>query len=279
MKKLFLFLSIFASLCFFSCSFAEDESEYLSAPTVATEKTVISHTRRSSSDTAVYVYRINTTPSVEDHNSYHIGTLYPQNTEKEILDFADTLAYIGQKYKYQLVFINSDGTKYPTEWTSEVTITDGLIKTNTEHIKYEIPNTTYIAYKADDSTLKIGGDSIDILGTGNSDPFEHQSEYIPTLILKTDSRSVSFELSDDQFSGTDNIPLIAILPDDFFDTKIECIGLVGKYIKTNDEGNKIIYINWTEPASIKTVYAEDTSIALKNFIVKSPAETGMGTDY
>ncbi len=295
MKKFFIFLSIFASLCLFSCSFAEDESEYLSAPSVAIDKPVISHARRSSSDTEVYVYRINNTSTDQDHNSYHIGTLYPQNITDEILQFSDTLAYTNKKYKYQFVFIDSDGNKHPTEWSSEATIAGGLNLSDTPNIKYDIPSTIYLAYdsRTAEKTLQVGGGNIQKLGLDNSgnpniDNFAYESKYVPTLILKTNLRSVAFDLKNEQLNNIDyeqgttrasieKIVVTSFLPSDFYNKKIECVGIAGKYVTTNTNGDKILYIYWTEPAAIKTVYAEDTSVLLSNFEIKSTEATG--TNY
>ncbi|EID84585.1 hypothetical protein MSI_19380 [Treponema sp. JC4] len=275
MKKLFLFLSIFASLCLFSCSFAEDESEYLSAPSVPLTGTTITHTRYNSSNTEVYVYRINTSATA-DHTAYHVGTLFPKTIAEDILNFTDYLSFTDQKYKYQFVFIDSDGTKTSTYWSSE--ITGSLLRSNTPEVTYVIPDTCNIEYDSADYSLKIvdtAGGTLAPVGDGNTDPFEHQSEYEPAVVLQTSSRSMAFELNDDQFDGTEKLFLTSILPNDFYDTEIKCVGLVGKYTQNNKDNNmECIY--WSEPASIKTVYP-GTTTQVKTFTVNRSA--GTGTDY
>ena len=275
MKKLFLFLSIFASLCFFSCSFAEDESEYLSAPSVALTGTTITHTRYNSSNTEVYVYRINTSATA-DHTAYHVGTLFPKTIAEDILSFTDYLSFTDQKYKYQFVFIDADDTKTSTYWSTE--ITGSLLRSKTPDVTYVIPDTCNIEYNSDDYSLKIvdtAGGTLAPIGDGNTDPFENQNKYVPALVLQTSDRSMAFELNDDQFEGTEKLFLTSILPVDFYDTEIKCVGLVGKYTQNNKDNNmECIY--WSEPASIKTVYP-GTTTQVKTFTVKRSA--GTGTNY
>ena len=76
--------------------------------------------------------------------------------------------------------------------------------------------------------------------------------YKPAVILKTAYNQLSFGLAERVFSGNDPLELKSILPADYYDTKIYCGGIVGRYQDVN-KNNQIERIYWTEPSAIKVL--------------------------
>ena len=252
MKKIqiyFLLISIVSIFSISSCKF-EEEGESLSAPSVDNTSTTsggisIARERLSSSVESVLVYRINVSdnPNVE----VHIGTLYPKNITENLLIFNDQMVYASKTYKYRYVYIESDKKRYSTEWSTALKVIDG--KKTEESLVYTIPDETYFDYSPKSNTLSLtNADKI----VFNKDDDTWLSNYLPAVILKTAYNQLSFTLEDRVYSGSNPLELKSVLPTDYYDTKIYCGGIVGRYKEIN-KNNQIERIYWTEPSVIKVM--------------------------
>lgn len=252
MKKIFikaLFITLLSLTFVTACKF-EDEGDTISAPSVDNTSTPsggisIARERLNSSTDSVLVYRINVsdTPNVE----VHIGTLYPKNISENLLIFNDQMVYASKTYKYRYVYIDSDKKRYSTEWSTALKVIDG--KKTDESLVYTIPDETYFDLSPEDYTLKLmEADKIDF----NPSKETWLNNYKPAVILKTAYNQLSFGLAERVFSGNDPLELKSILPADYYDTKIYCGGIVGRYQDVN-KNNQIERIYWTEPSAIKVL--------------------------
>ena len=252
MKKIFikaLFITLLSLTFVTACKF-EDEGNTISAPSVDNTSTPsggisIARERLNSSTDSVLVYRLNVsdTPNVE----VHIGTLYPKNISENLLIFNDQMVYASKTYKYRYVYIDSDKKRYSTEWSTALKVIDG--KKTDESLVYTIPDETYFDLSPEDYTLKlIEADKIDF----NSSQETWLDNYKPAVILKTAYNQLSFGLAERVFSGDDPLELKSILPADYYDTKVYCGGIVGRYQDVN-KNNQIERIYWTEPSAIKVL--------------------------
>lgn len=252
MKKIFikaLFITLLSLTFVTACKF-EDEGDTISAPSVDNTSTPsggisIARERLNSSTDSVLVYRINVsdTPNVE----VHIGTLYPKNISENLLIFNDQMVYASKTYKYRYVYIDSDKKRYSTEWSTALKVIDG--KKTDESLVYTIPDETYFDLSPEDYTLKLmEADKIDF----NPSKETWLDNYKPAVILKTAYNQLSFGLAERVFSGNDPLELKSILPADYYDTKIYCGGIVGRYQDVN-KNNQIERIYWTEPSAIKVL--------------------------
>lgn len=252
MKKIFikaLFITLLSLTFVTACKF-EDEGNTISAPSVDNTSTPsggisIARERLNSSTDSVLVYRLNVsdTPNVE----VHIGTLYPKNISENLLIFNDQMVYASKTYKYRYVYIDSDKKRYSTEWSTALKVIDG--KKTDESLVYTIPDETYFDLSPEDYTLKLmEADKIDF----NSSQETWLDNYKPAVILKTAYNQLSFGLAERVFSGNDPLELKSILPADYYDTKVYCGGIVGRYQDVN-KNNQIERIYWTEPSAIKVL--------------------------
>lgn len=252
MKKIFikaLFITLLSLTFVTACKF-EDEGNTISAPSVDNTSTPsggisIARERLNSSTDSVLVYRLNVsdTPNVE----VHIGTLYPKNISENLLIFNDQMVYASKTYKYRYVYIDSDKKRYSTEWSTALKVIDG--KKTDESLVYTIPDETYFDLSPEDYTLKLmKADKIDF----NSSKETWLDNYKPAVILKTAYNQLSFGLAERVFSGNDPLELKSILPADYYDTKVYCGGIVGRYQEVN-KNNQIERIYWTEPSAIKVL--------------------------
>ena len=252
MKKIFiktLFITLLSLTFVTACKF-EDEGNTISAPSVDNTSTPsggisIARERLNSSTDSVLVYRLNVsdTPNVE----VHIGTLYPKNISENLLIFNDQMVYASKTYKYRYVYIDSDKKRYSTEWSTALKVIDG--KKTDESLVYTIPDETYFDLSPEDYTLKLmKADKIDF----NSSQETWLDNYKPAVILKTAYNQLSFGLAERVFSGNDPLELKSILPADYYDTKVYCGGIVGRYQDVN-KNNQIERIYWTEPSAIKVL--------------------------
>ena len=252
MKKIFikaLFITLLSLTFVTACKF-EDEGNTISAPSVDNTSTPsggisIARERLNSSTDSVLVYRLNVsdTPNVE----VHIGTLYPKNISENLLIFNDQMVYASKTYKYRYVYIDSDKKRYSTEWSTALKVIDG--KKTDESLVYTIPDETYFDLSPEDYTLKLmKADKIDF----NPSQETWLDNYKPAVILKTAYNQLSFGLAERVFSGNDPLELKSILPADYYDTKIYCGGIVGRYQDVN-KNNQIERIYWTEPSAIKVL--------------------------
>lgn len=272
MKKIFiksLFIALLSLTLVTACKF-EEEGDTLSAPSVDNTSTPsggisIARERLSPSTESVLVYRINVSdsPNVE----VHIGTLYPKIITENLLIFNDQMVYASKTYKYRYVYIDSDKKRYSTEWSTALKVIDG--KKTEESLVYVIPDETYFEYNPEDYTLKlINADKI----VFNPDDDTWLSRYLPAVILKTDFNQLSFVLAERVYSGSDPLELKAVLPTDYYDTKIYCSGIVGRYQEVN-KNNQIERIYWTEPSVIK-VKKGDIDITKAGFTIESISSEG-----
>ena len=276
MKKLFIF-PLLISVLFFSvitaCSF-EDEDDSISAPSVdysstSTKGVTVVRERLNSSTESVLVYRINVSdaPSKE----VHIGTLYPAHISESLLIFNDPLVYSSKTYKYRYVFVDTNSTKFYTNWSREIKVTNG--QSTTIDLKYKIdPATQYLAYDQTEYTLKAAA-ALDPL---DDTSFDWLKNYIPSIILRTSGDQLSFRIKDNQFDGTESISLKEIIPRHFYDTPIYCGGIVGRYAVDNSDG-QIERIYWTEPSEI-TVKKGSQDITARGFTIPSNSSDG-GISY
>lgn len=252
MKKIFikaLFITLLSLTFVTACKF-EDEGNTISAPSVDNTSTPsggisIARERLNSSTDSVLVYRLNVsdTPNVE----VHIGTLYPKNISENLLIFNDQMVYTSKTYKYRYVYIDSDKKRYSTEWSTALKVIDG--KKTDESLVYTIPDETYFDLSPEDYTLKLM-EADKIVPPDKDDTW--LSQYKPAVILKTAYNQLSFGLADRVFSGDDPLELKSILPADYYDTKVYCGGIVGRYQDVN-KNNQIERIYWTEPSAIKVL--------------------------
>lgn len=252
MKKIFikaLFITLLSLTFVTACKF-EDEGDTISAPSVDNTSTPsggisIARERLNSSTDSVLVYRLNVsdTPNVE----VHIGTLYPKNISENLLIFNDQMVYASKTYKYRYVYIDSDKKRYSTEWSTALKVIDG--KKTDESLVYTIPDETYFDLSPEDYTLKLM-EADKIVPPDEDDTW--LSQYKPAVILKTAYNQLSFGLAERVFSGNDPLELKSILPADYYDTKVYCGGIVGRYQEVN-KNNQIERIYWTEPSAIKVL--------------------------
>lgn len=252
MKKIFikaLFITLLSLTFVTACKF-EDEGNTISAPSVDNTSTPsggisIARERLNSSTDSVLVYRLNVsdTPNVE----VHIGTLYPKNISENLLIFNDQMVYASKTYKYRYVYIDSDKKRYSTEWSTALKVIDG--KKTDESLVYTIPDETYFDLSPEDYTLKLM-EADKIVPPDEDDTW--LSQYKPAVILKTAYNQLSFGLAERVFSGNDPLELKSILPADYYDTKVYCGGIVGRYQDVN-KNNQIERIYWTEPSAIKVL--------------------------
>jgi hypothetical protein len=272
MKKIVIkfLLPVLLSLGFVtSCKF-EEETNILSAPSVDNTSTTsggisIARERLNPTTESVLVYRINVTdaPTTE----VHIGTLFPKNLSETLLIFNDQMVYSSKTYKYRYVYVEADSSRYTTEWTTELKVTDGW--STEDSLVYTIPEDTYLEFDPEDYTLKlVNAGNISYNTQGKS----WLTNYKPALILKTTYKQLSFALLDRVYKGADPLELKAILPTDYYDTKIHCVGLVGRYPELN-KNEKIERIYWTEPSVIKIMRSE-MDITSDGFIVESVTSDG-----
>ena len=261
MKKIFisslLVLSFFLSLLA-SCKF-EDESETLSAPSVDNTSTTakgitVARERLNSSTESVLVYRIN----VDDPKAkeVHIGTLYPKILAEELLIFNDQMVHSSKTYKYRYVYVDSDSKRYYTEWSTALKVTDG--QPAEKSLVYTVPSTVYFEYSPSDYTLKL---------TNAGDiKFNEQQEswlekYNMSIVLRTSSNQLSFPLTEKMQdpSAPDPLSLKAIIPTNWYDTKIYVSGIVGRNEDKNKD-SKVERVYWTElsPVTVKIIIRDET---------------------
>lgn len=157
------------------------------------------------------------------------------------------MVYASKTYKYRYVYIDSDKKRYSTEWSTALKVIDG--KKTDESLVYTIPDETYFDLSPEDYTLKLmEADKIDF----NPSKETWLNNYKPAVILKTAYNQLSFGLAERVFSGNDPLELKSILPADYYDTKVYCGGIVGRYQDVN-KNNQIERIYWTEPSAIKVL--------------------------
>ncbi len=262
MKKIFisslLVLSFFLSLLA-SCKF-EDESETLSAPSVDNTSSpakgiTVARERLNSSTDSVLVYRIN----VDDPKAkeVHIGTLYPKILTEELLIFNDQMVHQQNHYKYRYVYVDSDSKRYYTEWSTTLKVIEGY--SSETSLIYTVPSTVYFEYSPSDYTLKLTNAGDIIFNEGNKESW--LEKYNMSIVLKTSSNQLSFPLTEKMQdpSAPDPLSLKAIIPTNWYDTKIYVPGIVGRNEDKNND-SKVQRIFWTElsPVTVKIIIRDET---------------------
>lgn len=271
MKKVTSFVFILLTLLtvlgitVFSCKLKIEDEELYDKPgvrTVNNDRVMVTIPKMSSDTEHINIYR----RDKANNNVVTIGLLYHpealENDNKNYI-FEDTLVLKSHKYDYRARYKIS-GKYYKTEWSSSVTVSDGIPATQT--IKYTTSGARLIYSRDSSHTLTIDGTITPPSFTGFS-----TGGYVPMLIVEGGGKSQTIRLGSTITSGT-VISLPNILPPSFKNKNIKIKGIVGQTEFPRNGTTK--GIKWTEPASIDVVNAGSDRI------LNIPTNTsGDGTDY
>lgn len=248
MKKIFfsLFTISFLFACvIFGCKFS-DEDDLLSAPSIeVTSDGKINVSREKLSDSTKYV-NVDRISSQSNSEIVRIGTIYPEYVTESILIFDDSLVYSGITYMYRFVYVDSDGSKYPTDWSNARKAENSLTSDNTS-FSYDTSSKS-ITYVVADYTLRLD-DTLTAPDSSDTAIDSRLAEYEPAVILSTSTESRAFPLESSS-SGT-ILSLKNVLPESFYDTAITLKGITGTYEKADVSEENVAVIYWLEPASIQ----------------------------
>lgn len=285
MKKNLFFLSIIPLLLlcvFFGCKFAESE-DLLSAPSVEVSSLkkgiIISRERLSDSTAHVNIYRLN----VSTDKVVHIGTIYPEYVSGSILTFDDVMVYDNIAYKYKMVYVDADGSKYATEWSSSKKAESDLKDTGTT-FAYNTASSVLI-YNLTEQTLRLDS-AITVPDSSDDTSIDARlAEYSPAIVLETSSEAKAFSI--DSVAADTKLLLNNVLPASFYDTPVSVAAIVGKYEEKDSENEdaNVVRIYWYEPAEIQVNQAVTvdgietvTKVDISSFTIASKVSDG-GIEY
>ena len=276
MKKgtsFFYLLIAILTITFSSCTLkVEDEDLYDKPGVNVTDNQVTLIIPKISNDTKyVNVYR----RDLQKDDEVNIGILYhPLALENDNKNYCyiDTLIKKEHSYEYRVRYYDGSNYNY-SEWTDSIYI-ESTYKAypESQNLSYDANNASLI-YERTDYTLTFSGSIIP------PDFPEFTSEgYKPMLIVKNPDTIQAFELSSIASNSTP-VSLRGMLPNEFLDTEITILGIVGQktvYEDPNkpDDEKQMKMVIWTEPTEIPVSGSGSSNI------ITIPAQTGTaGLDY
>lgn len=216
--------------------------------------------QKISNDTKyINVYRKDTTTK----KVLNIGIIFPKNFDSntQTYIFEDSNVVKDLSYSYMVRYCNKNDAYVNTDWSKAKKVTFG--SSSADNLIYTVD--AQLNYTANDKSLQIikKDGSTDITITEPSDITDFTTKYKPALAFETADAAKVISITDKQLDGTEKISLIGFLPEDFLNTEVTIIGLIGQCVEYKEKSTteaKRVY--WTAPTPIKVKDSSNNTIQI-----------------
>lgn len=278
-----LFLLIIGSFFFFSSCDVELTDSKLNRPDISLTKSGISLSiqRENSDFQYINIYRAEKQSLEEKLDFIKIGMIFPGafDSKNDSFLFEDTFVIKGKEYVYYVRNYDSENGYFPTNATKPIQAVNGLDESEVSQLKY--PSTMFRYNKTTKSLVALT--DIEAL------PHPSLSEYVPAIViskLKEDidgneivEKTQSFKLPQTVIPENTEIPIVSLLPQDFFNSKLRFEGIIGQKEETIildpedlTSEEKVCRVFWTDITPVSVFDNNDTPL------VSITIETHYGSD-
>ena len=246
-----LFAVVFTLLAS-GCKFNLSESKYLKRPDVDCKDGYISvrGSYVNSQTTHISIYRQDITDPTPSEIE-RIALLYPAGFSKtnQTYIFYDYNIFKDRKYHYYVRFVEENGAKNRTEWSEEI-MNNTTIPPSKDAVSYAytIPEGADYTYTQSTMSLSLPPGKDFVRPTFLSQA-EYDLQYVPALVMQANGKTQTFKVDD-----VTDITLKTIIPEEFFDTEITLLGIVGQHVEyVEGSTTELKQIVWTSLAPIKVL--------------------------
>lgn len=274
MKKNSIFIGIIFSLSilFASCKLDVKPENTVHRPDVEVQddSILITGTYSSSDIQYINIYRKDITNNGSFEN---IGIIFPSgfNAANKTFSFTDKTYANGNKYVYSYRFYEGKFSYYHSGESDEVTA--------------PASGSATVSITVDPALKLKYSDSVKEIALDGTDPSGLPSDYDFAMVISNGSKTQCFHLANYQWEAKDSSGTLVstkawnlqvLLPEDFLNTEIEVLGIVGQK-KVLNGASAVQRIFWTSLYQIPVNNATNTILNNK-FTVSIPTGTN-GIDY
>lgn len=267
-----LFAVVFTLLAS-GCKFNLSDSKYLNRPDVDFKDGYISvrGSYVNSKTTHISIYRqdiTDPTPSEVER----VALLYPAGFSKtnQTYIYYDYNIFKGRKYHYYVRFVEENGAKNRTEWSEEIMNNEAVLPSkDSVSYAYSIPEGADYTYTQSTMSLTLPSGKDFVKPTFISEA-EYDVQYVPALVLQANGKVQTFKVAD-----TTDIQLKTIIPNDFFDTEITLLGIVGQHVDyVEGSTTELKQIIWTSLAPVKVKDSKTNEYVATFTVAREHGEDG-----
>ena len=250
-----LFAALFMSVFLTGCDFNLGENKYLERPDVSVKGNnfLITGSYISKSTTSITIYRQNVRDTGKPIE--RVAVLFPEGDEdknNQTYKYFDERILTNKEYRYYVRFTDKNGERNRTEWSDAKLIRTGA--SSQAELAYTVNN----SYKFDTAEMTLSLPEGIIFTPPTNTWITDIAEYKPALVFQNGDVIQTFELAD---GNTNHVNLRELLPQEFFNTDIVLLGIVGQK-KENNSSGILQSISWTNITSIKIAGVQNNKIRL-----------------
>lgn len=242
------------------CKFNLSDTKYLKRPDVEIfENGLRIHGDYVSSDIEhINIYR----QDMDNSKIERIALLDPKGDTTEgnqNFFFYDNQVCKNHTYRYYVRFVTTKGEKNRTEWSEQKKATAGA--DNPKSFQYNL-NNAYYEYDKDNAVLTIKPDGKHFEKPSNT-VIADIDEYETALVFQTGDLIQTFTVA-----STDTVNLKELLPQEFYNTDIILLGIVGQKVIRNENAKgaekPLQSVTWTSltPVTVKKIDFEHDFIRI-----------------
>lgn len=252
-----LFAALFMSVFLTGCDFNLGENKYLDRPDVTVDgnRFLITGSYISKTTTSITIYRQNVRDTGKPIE--RVAVLFPDGDEdkkNQTYKYFDERIIVNQEYRYYVRFTDKNGERNRTEWSDKKTARVGAA--SAALLTFNVNNNNY---RFDEANMTLNLPENVTFTPPESTCITDISAYKPALVFQNGDLIQTFELPPG--TSPNHVSLRELLPQEFFNTDIVLLGIVGQKTEKNSS-NVLKSVSWTNIASIKITGVQNNTIRL-----------------
>ena len=253
-----LFAALFMSVFFTGCDFNLGENKYLDRPDVTVDgnRFLITGSYISKTTTSITIYRQNVRDTGKPIE--RVAVLFPDGDEdkkNQTYKYFDERIIVNQEYRYYVRFTDKNGERNRTEWSDKKTARVGAA--SAALLTFNVNNNNY---RFDEANMTLNLPENVTFTPPESTCITDISAYKPALVFQNGDIIQTFELPGTSPANTNHVSLRELLPQEFFNTDIVLLGIVGQKTEKNSS-NVLKSVSWTNIAPIKVTTPEGRALS------------------
>ncbi len=255
-----LFAALFMSVFLTGCDFNLGENKYLDRPDVTVDgnRFLITGSYISKTTTSITIYRQNVRDTGKPIE--RVAVLFPDGDEdkkNQTYKYFDERIIVNQEYRYYVRFTDKNGERNRTEWSDKKTARVGAA--SAALLTFNVNNNNY-RFDETNMTLTLDTDTPLTFPDNTATIITDISNYMPALVFQNGDKIQTFVLPGQSPNNTKIISLRELLPQEFFNTDIVLLGIVGQKTEKNSS-NVLKSVSWTNIAPIKVTTLEGRALS------------------
>ena len=253
-----LFAALFMSVFLTGCDFNLGENKYLDRPDVTVDgnRFLITGSYISKTTTSITIYRQNVRDTGKPIE--RVAVLFPDGDEdkkNQTYKYFDERIIVNQEYRYYVRFTDKNGERNRTEWSDKKTARVGAA--SAALLTFNVNNNNY---RFDEANMTLNLPENVTFTPPESTCITDISAYKPALVFQNGDIIQTFELPGTSPANTNRVSLRELLPQEFFNTDIVLLGIVGQKTEKNSS-NVLKSVSWTNIAPIKVTTPEGRALS------------------